>query len=91
MSEIVMIVPEEDPGADRYAAIKVHLRMLGVPPDAIPAWHGGLAVLLMWMAKKPGYFGNRTTALPNWIKANNLYVTHDVFSATYQIKRSIMK
>jgi hypothetical protein len=91
MGELVMIVPEKDPGADRYTAIKVHLRLLGAPPSAIPAGHGGLAVLLMWMAKKPTYFGNTGSALPTWIKTNNLYVTHDVFSKTYQIKRSIMK
>lgn len=87
MSEIVVIVPDKDPGADRYTAIKVQLRMLGAPVNAIPAGYGGLAVLLQWMVKKPGYFGNGTTALPNWLKRNNLYITHDVFSRNYHINR----
>ena len=91
MTDIVVIIPIKDPGADRYTAIKVQLRMLGVPVEAIPARHNGMTTLLMWMVSKPHYFDQRSASpktFARWMVDNRVYVIHDVFSQSYLIRKT---
>lgn len=90
MTDIVVIIPIEDPGADRYTAIKVQLRMLGVPVEAIPVRHNNMTTLLMWMVNRPQFFDQRSAplrAFTRWMIDNRLYVIHDVFSQSYLIRK----
>jgi hypothetical protein len=80
MTDVVMVIPVRDPGPEKFAAIRTHLRLLGLQPHHIPNTHKEL-LRLFEPTRVPG------TLMYELLSFYNLYVVHDFFSRSYLIRQ----
>jgi len=78
---VILRIPLDDPGKDKYTALMVHLRILGAPKHYCTLPHEHLVTTLREMVRRNA----RPQAFWNWLTTERLYLVYDSDNQTFHI------
>jgi hypothetical protein len=78
---LILSIPLDDPGEDKYTALMAHLRILGAPKHYCTLPHEHLVTALREMVRRNA----RPQAFANWLLAERMYLILDYDNQTFHI------
>jgi hypothetical protein len=78
---VILSIPLNDPGRDKYTALMAHLRILGAPKHYCTLPHEHLVTALREMVRRQV----KPPAFANWIITERLYLVYDYDDQTFHI------
>ena len=78
---VILCIPLDDPGKDKYTALMAHLRILGAPKHYCALPHEHLVTALREMVRRNA----KPPAFWNWLTTERLYLVCDYEDQTFYI------
>jgi len=78
---VILSIPLDDPGEDKYTALMAHLRILGAPQHYCVLPHAHIVAVLHGLAMRKV----RSGPFMNWLLAERMYLTLGYDNQTFDI------